>query len=124
MIKKLRIKLIIAAMASLFVVLFIIMGSIMALNYHNLIANADSILSILAENDGAFPDMSNFNNNNRPSTDEFHKPKPVFSPELPYESRYFSVFLNSDGTVISVNTGKIAAVDTSTAIEYAHTVWQ
>lgn len=44
------------------------------------------------------------------------------SPELPYETRYFTVFLNNNGSVSMVNTGKIAAVDTQTAIEYAQIV--
>ena len=44
------------------------------------------------------------------------------SPELPYESRYFSVFLTQDGTTAAVSTGKIAAVDTQAAIEYAQMV--
>ncbi len=46
------------------------------------------------------------------------------SPELPYESRYFSVFLDNDGNTIAVNTGKIAAVDTSAAIQYGESVWK
>ena len=33
--------------------------------------------------------------------------------------RYFTVFLSENGSVLSVNTGRIAAVDTNTAIEYA-----
>ena len=45
-----------------------------------------------------------------------------FSPELPYESRYFSVFLTEGGTVISVNTGKNCGSGSTTAIEYAQTV--
>ena len=44
------------------------------------------------------------------------------SPELPYESRYFSVFLDQDGSVTAVNTGKIAAVDSAAAIQYGETV--
>ena len=41
------------------------------------------------------------------------------SSELPYESRYFSVLLDSEGEVIATDTGKIARIDTSDAIEYA-----
>lgn len=118
MIQKLRIKLIFAAMLSLLLVLVIIFGVAGVLNYRKIAADADSILAILQENDGIFPTMGD---------GMFHGDKPPkddrrFSPELPYESRYFSVFLAQDGTVLSVNTGKIAAVDTTTAIEYAQTV--
>lgn len=121
MIKKLRIKLIVASMASLLAVLIIIMGSISIINFRKVVTDADRTLSVLAENDGAFPDMS-YSPKNRAEGDEPKRKEFSFSPEMPYESRYFSVFLNSDGSVISVNTGKIAAVDTSTAVKYAQKV--
>ena len=54
MIKKLRTKLIIASMLSLLIVLAIILGTAGILNYQNLVADADSVLSLLAENDGHF----------------------------------------------------------------------
>ncbi len=115
MIKKLRTKLITACMLSLFFVLSIIVGTAGILNYRDLISDADSILSLLTENDGQFPEEI-FTQISQKAT------KHSLSPEVPYESRYFSVFLASDGSVISVNTGKIAAIDTSTAIEYAEAI--
>lgn len=115
MIGKLRAKLIFAAMVSLLLVLVVIFGVVGILNYQKIAADADSILSLLQSNDGRFPDVPSLGG----------KP-PVgshgFSPELPYESRYFSVFLKENGTLLSVNTGKIAAVDTQTAIDYANSV--
>lgn len=140
MIKKMRIKFIVASMASLFLVLFIILSSINILNYREIVATADFTLSILAENNGAFnknfkiddfddDDFDYFDDFDDFDDDDFKKPFPKndkrrekLSPELPYESRYFSVFLNSDSSVISVNTGRIAAVDTATAVEYAQSV--
>ncbi len=47
---------------------------------------------------------------------------PTVSAELPYESRYFTVFLEEDGSTLSVNTGKIASVDSSTAVRLARNV--
>lgn len=123
MLKKLRIKLIFASMFSLFTVLFIILGIAGVLNYHNLITNADNILQILVENDGRFPEPDKTDQDRTPPQHpqgELHR----LSPELPYESRYFSVFLDNDGNTIAVNTGKIAAVDTSAAIQYGESVWK
>ena len=57
MIRKLRIKLIISSMVSLFTVLLIVMGTISLLNYRGVIEDADQILGILAENDASFPDI-------------------------------------------------------------------
>ena len=121
MIRKLRIKLILASMLSLLLVLAVIFGIVGILNYRQIVVNADSILSILEENNGSFPtDQSG--DENLFSTNDPQKNNRRFSPELPYESRYFSVFLTEDREVISVNTGKIAAVDTATAIQYAQTI--
>ena len=39
--------------------------------------------------------------------------------EMPYESRFFTVTVNAAGDVLSVDTGKIAAVDMADAVEYA-----
>ena len=49
MIKKLRIKLIAASMASLFLVLFVIGGIVGILNYKKIIDDADQILEVLEE---------------------------------------------------------------------------
>lgn len=122
MIRTLRIKLIIASMLSLLLVLTVIFGAVGILNYRKIITDADSILAILEENDGNFP-IGKHAENDFSLNDGPPKGDRLFSPELPYESRYFSVFLTEDGTTVSVNTGKIAAVDTQTAIEYAQSVF-
>lgn len=113
MIKKLRIKFTAAAMLSVVTVLVIILGTANILNYRKVIADADNVLSMLTENNGTFPDMSPRKNG---------KPKPDTSPEIPYESRFFSVHFNSDGQITSTDTGKIAAIDSETAQEYADQV--
>lgn len=121
MIRKLRIKLILASMLSLLLVLAVIFSIVGILNYRQIVADADSILSILEENDGSFP-IDQYGNENLFSSNDLQKNNRHFSPELPYEARYFSVFLTEDRDVISVNTGKIAAVDRDTAIQYAQTI--
>lgn len=122
MIRTLRIKLILASMLSLLLVLTVIFGTVGILNYRKILTDADSILAFLEENDGNFP-VGKHLEDNFFSRDGPPKGDRLFSPELPYESRYFSVFLTRDGAIVSVNTGKIAAVDTQTAIEYAQSVF-
>ena len=117
MIKKLRLRFIRTAMLSVFSVLAVIIGSINILNYRNIITKADDTLTLLSENNGRFPD------------DKIPPPKapdklPAYdahrlSPELPYESRYFSVLLYNSGETLSADTGKIAAIDTEAAIDLA-----
>ncbi len=121
MIRTLRIRLILASMASLLLVLTVILGSAGILNYKKIVTDADRILDILAENDGRFP-ADKPPKNDFFSTDRKPRNDRLNSPELPYESRYFSVFLTQGGETTAVNTGKIAAVDTQAAIEYAQMV--
>lgn len=123
MIRKLRIKLILASMLSLLLVFTAIFGVVGVLNYEKIVSDADSVLSILKENDGSFP-ISKHPEDDVTIAEGRPKDARRFSAELPYESRYFSVFLAQDGTVVAVNTGKIAAVDTTMAIEYAQAVFR
>lgn len=115
MIKKLRIKLIAASMASLFFVLFVIGGIVGILNYRKIVADADRILEILEENAGKFPQK--FPGNRKDD-------RPGMSPEIPYESRFFSVLLNENGDIILTDTSKIVSIDTAKAMEYASEVWE
>lgn len=115
MIKKLRIKLIAASMASLFLVLFVIGGIAGILNYKKIVDDVDRILEILEENAGAFPKMMPGERKDIP---------PGMSPEIPYESRYFSVLLDEKGNIILTDTSKIVSVDTEKAIEYASEIWE
>ena len=90
MIKKLRIKLIVASMISLFLVLFIIGGIAGVLNYRKIAEDADRILEVLEKNAGHFPKMIPGNEKGD---------RHGISPEIPYESRYFSVLLDEKGDV-------------------------
>lgn len=112
MIKKLRMKFIAIAVISVFAVLAVIISVINILNYRQVIYDSDRILTILSENNGVFPKKQDTS----PLKRRFPKD---MSPESPYESRYFSVCMNYNGIAVSVDTGKIAAVDTDTAIKYA-----
>lgn len=121
MIRKLRHKMIFASMLSLLVVLAVIFSVAGVLNYRKIVTDANRVLDILVENDGKFP-IEERPGNDLPFDDKPRKFDRRFSAELPYESRYFSVFFATDESIISVNTGKIATENTQTAVEYARTV--
>ena len=131
MIKKLRIKFISASILSLAVVLFVIIGGINAMSYRKVVSDADAILSVLASNQGMFPQKTPQAEDGPPKmeppqsdpVDNGTLHKRGFSDETPYESRFFSVLLDENGQVLSTDTGKIAAVDQTTAVEYAQQVW-
>lgn len=108
MIKKIRLRFSLIVVCAVFIVLTIIIGTINVINFSNVADNADDILEILAANDGAFV--------NRPND-----PNQEYSPELPFETRYFTVEVYSvEGSnvedVFFTNIENIAAVSESKAI--------
>lgn len=114
MIKKLQIKFVLLSMTAFLLVLVVIITGINIVNFNAVVREADELLAILSENKGVFPIEPGNMGNRLP---------PGMSPEIPYESRYFSVILDSDsGSVIQAETSRIISVDTAQAIEYAKTV--
>lgn len=113
MIRKLKIKFILLSMISLFSLLFIIVSGMNVLNYYSVVGEADDVLSLLSTNKGAFPDFGGSRDDRMPYN---------MSPELPYESRYFSVLLSVSGNVLRTETSQIVSVDTDMAIRYASEV--
>lgn len=125
MIKGLQRKFIAVSMLSTFLVLFVIISTINIFNYRKVLRDAETTLSILSENDGHFPQKNSPNPEAVPPKPPGTGYSPEFmSPELPYESRYFSVILNQDKTIISTDTGKIAAIDAAEASQCALQVFQ
>ena len=94
MIHILRKKLIGATMVSLTLVLLIILGAVNAVSFHKTAMDADRILYLLSENQGAFPKLTfPEGENGREIQREQRTVRPVdrgnFSPETPFESRFF-----------------------------------
>lgn len=121
MIKSLRRKFIIIAMCSLVAVLGIIIAIINIANYHKINQSADVLLDILAENGGDFP-KEEFTHDSAPAGQK--PPGHQLSPEDPFATRYFTVTLRADGSIYSVNTGRIAAVSAETAAAYAEELYK
>ena len=114
MIKKLQKKFILLSMSAFLLVLVVIITGINIVNWNAVVHEADELLSVLSENKGAFP---------MGPGGMGHRLPPGMSPEIPYESRYFSVTLDSkSGSVIQAETSRIVSVDTTQAIEYAKSV--
>ena len=147
MIKNLRKRFIFAAMASTFGGLFVIMSILNVANYVRMVSRADDTLEELADNNGQFdskdfmkelmpdhkdgqlPSNSGESDENvtanqdgseniQPPANPGKKRGDKFSPETPFQTRYFSVVV-SDGMVVSYSLDNIAAVDESEAESYA-----
>ena len=121
MINKLRHKFIMAAMLSIFVVLFLIIGTINIANFLSVNRGLNNRLDLISQNGGTFPDLMN----DHPPKDEPPQKrddffnKPGINKESQFATRYFTVFLSKDGTVTDINTGKVSSVTTSQAADFA-----
>ena len=110
MIKRLKTKFILLTMVTLLLLLAFMITGMNILNYNSILQDADAVLTLLGENEGAFPEV--------PFSPPGKLPERM-TPETPYESRYFSILLDTGRNVVKVNTNNIAAIDTQTAVAYA-----
>lgn len=113
MIRKLKRKFVLLSMTSLLVLLVVIVAGMNLLNYRSVVEEADAILLVLSQNKGMFPEPDG-----RPD----RKMSPKFSPETPYESRFFSVFYDGTGLAVNVDVRKIASVSREDAVSLADSV--
>ena len=113
MIRKLKIKFTMLAMTAILILLVIVVTAMNVANYNDVVNEADGVLSILTENRGAFPDFAGNNVDFLP---------PNMSPEIPFESRYFSVSLDNNNSIVRTDTSQIYSIDTKEATELAKQV--
>lgn len=137
MIRKLKIKFIALSMTALIALLAVIVSGMNLISYKAVVSDADFTLSILSQNKGRFPDIKkdDYIDDDSDDSDDIDdiddiddddmRKKPQFkgmSPELPFESRYFSVVLTESGEMVLTETSKIASVTPSEAVDYAKRV--
>lgn len=107
-------------MLSLALLMIVMVTGMNFLNYHSSVQEIDMVLELLSDNKGRFPI-----DEDKPALDgdiggERGERLPHgMSPEIPYESRYFTVELNEKAQIINVDLSRISAVDREEAKEYA-----
>lgn len=120
MIRKLKRKVILLSAVSLFVLLAVIVTGMNILNYTAVVAEADEVLGLLSQNQGTFPgffEAPGFGTFPvKPGRDD--RLPHHMSPEVPYESRYFSVVVNGAGETVLTDVSRIASVDGAQAAAY------
>lgn len=138
MIKKLRRKFIALSTISLLFLLGIIVVSSNLLTYRELVADADLLLDMIAENPGHWTPMPqkippekklHAGETDAAGSEILEEKEPVrrqpnmgrkpFSPEIMYEARFFTAELSASGEVLSVGTERIVMVDDAEAAAYA-----
>lgn len=109
MIRSLRRKFILIAMASLIGTMLLLCAAIGIGNYHATTNRVDRAISILHQNGGTFlPPGSHFD----PSDFDFQ-----VTPETAFETRYFIVELTAQKEIRSVSLDHIAALDRQTVVD-------
>ena len=144
MIKKLKRRFIALAMASLIALIGVIVAGMNLINYNTVISEADQKLSALSVNGGMLPffddesfgrwsspdryltdddrDYDDYDDIDASTRDDFFsfgRREPFSSRDEAEETRFFSVLITGEETVLRANTDRIYAVDDSAAGEYA-----
>ena len=92
MIKKLSRKFIFLSMTALLTLLVVIVAAMNLINYNTVVAEADQVLTMLADNGGKFPQM--------PGGGKGELGGRPMSPEVPFEALLFTVQFDSSGSVV------------------------
>lgn len=140
MINRLRTKFIILSTASLLLLLVVIVTSSSLLTYREVIADADTVLDMLADRisqgnkpmlpkppKDELPPDALFEKTNEDEGDVRMRKKGFFGGrklplEAMYESRFFTVIVSADGQITDINTENISMVDQDEAQAYAKSV--
>ena len=129
MIRRLRKKFLLAAVAAVFLVLLVLIGAINAINYQSLVREADSTLEILVRNEGAFPRQML-----RPMGEPGETPPDGGREEAPemrrggfgelaYQSRFFAVWFDGEGSFSRSSTENIVSLTEENAERLAEAVY-
>lgn len=113
MIRKLRKKFVLTAMAALLIILILILGFINLLNYHQIESRTDEIVQTLLAGGGRFPQEQFAKQGPPQDLERTHR------MEAPFETRYFTVTVAQDGTILNTDVGHVAAVSEEDADAYA-----
>lgn len=139
MIKRLQRKFVMITALSVAIVMIVLLAGINAANMIQTEQDSDTILHMISDNDGRFPDnnkdsmkvktgspqQDNPQQDNPQQGDAWQKngsrPGALASPEAKFRTRYFSLYIKNDGTC-DINTDSIAAVSRDGARQMADSV--
>ena len=116
MIKKLKRKFILLATVSLFILMSVV-GCIMNLiDYSSVVTEADRILKVLSQPNAPFAKPKDFPE--KPPKDIENFIPHGMSPEVPYESRFFTVTLSESGEITDADFSRTFSVDSESVEAY------
>lgn len=118
MIEKIKKKFILLATLSMVMLMTVLVSSMNIMNYSSVVSEADRILSVLSQ-----PGVPRGDAAPRPETPTPPIRKHQFlpngmSPEVPYESRYFTAVVTHNGDIEETDFSRIISVDRELAEDY------
>ena len=113
MIYNLRKKFIKISALSILIVFSVIFAGIAVTNRIQLNSTMDTLVDVIAENGGQFPDFNRQSPQRPPSRDQN-----LITEETKFSTRFFTVWLNGNNTIIKLNTDSIFSVDKDQITEY------
>lgn len=116
MIYRLRKKFILISAAAVGVVFALIFGVIWFTTSAQLNRTMDMLTDVIAQNDGAFPEIGKAEMPPAPAGVERER---FFNPEARFSTRFFTVYADKNNQITGENTEMISSVDAKTAREYA-----
>ncbi len=129
MIRELRKKFIRTAMAAVVVVMLLIVAALNVVSYVNMKQETSRVMELLKANEGEFPDdWDDFYDGDNPGMNPGMNPAGHpegpgrewgdLSPETPFQTRFFSVWFDDDGSV-ETKLNRIAAINYEEAVAMA-----
>lgn len=128
MIRKLRIRFIVVATLSAAIVILAVSCGILLTNRRQALQNIDGMLSLLAQNEGRFPEAPGSDASGDAAQDaDGAKPvppaprgdrSPLRSPETPFRTRFFTAIADADGEILRLNTDNLASLSEAEARTY------
>ena len=116
MINKLKRRFLIIGTVFMFILMSVLVLVMNIVNYREVTADADEVLSVLSQN-GGLPFSEERQREEKPKKDNGFIPRGM-SPEVPYESRFFTVTVSADGKIQNTDLSRIISVDENSVKDY------
>lgn len=115
MINKLKRRFLIIGTVFMFILMSALVLVMNAVNFHEVTADADSVLNVISEPDMPLPGGKELRK--KPERTAGFFPRDM-SPEVPYESRFFVVRVSAEGEILQSDLSRIISVDNTSVKSY------
>lgn len=116
MINRLKRKFLLTGTVFMLILMTVLVLVMNIVNYYGVIADTDSVLDVLVQSN--LHVIEDKQGREKPDGVKDFMPRGM-SPEVPFESRYFTVIISADGEILKSDLSRIVSVNDDSAKEYA-----